>query len=160
MRWLDRRGLDAPPPSLDTRAALAVQGDTAFVFESRRPDALTLTRTGWQGVLAAYDLLTGRLVWWAHLDAEVTGDARGLEVLTAGAPLETGLEVRGHQVTCGTAHGCPLTLDARDGSHLSYRATGSTRAVRALFRGPDDALWAMLEQGWLWRTSDAPSGIY
>lgn len=161
MRALDRRCLPSMTTGREASGALAMSGDLLIGWESHPLDARTGALPGWQGVLTGYDVVSGRAIWQADVDAETTGDLRGLLELTGGVPLATmGLVVDGSRMTCGTAHGCLLTLDARDGALRDYRSTGSTRPVRHLFHGPQGHVWAWLEQGWLVRTSAEPGGIY
>ncbi len=71
---------------------------------------------GWRGSVAAVELESGRLVWHAEIDAELTGDWRGVMDLARDDAFMPAICGHEHRLWIGGWDASVLELDARDGA--------------------------------------------
>ncbi|MEM1346948.1 MAG: hypothetical protein AAGI01_00225 [Myxococcota bacterium] len=152
---LDRRALTTPTASLrDVVGALAFSADGAqlALYESsaRGQDYHV---DGWRGCVSAYDVLDGRLVWSADVDAALTGDLSTLDPLDYPDGVRTQLLYArgGNALVFGTTAGGLVTLDSRDGALLEVHALGTSQSILGLGHDRDGVLWVLTEHGHLIR---------
>lgn len=158
---LDRRGIASPAKALvgvvgsldfDETGEFLHVGVTCLGAEAHR-------WTGWRAHLCVYDLVDGRLRWSAEVDAEVTGDLRGVRELEPGEGLPgPTLLVEGDQLVSAGLAGAVTWLDARDGAARGFSAYGSALAITAIARAHDGGLWALDERGHLFELGELKGG--
>lgn len=149
---LDRRGIASPARSLvGVSGALSFDESGEFLHVGVTCLGAEVHRwTGWRAHLCAYDLVDGRLRWSAEVDAEVTGDLRGVHDLERGVGLPgPTMLVEGAELISAGLAGAVTRLDSRDGAARGFTAYGSALAITAIARAHDGGLWALDERGHL-----------
>ena len=134
---LDTRGLDSPLAT-DRSGGGAVQlaadatGERFFVHYSSRRASSAQRWCGWRGSVGCFEYATGRCVWHAEVDAEVTGDSRGVHDLPGEQDFAPGLFSHESRLFVGGWGGSVIELDARDGALNEAHPHGGIHGVEAL----------------------------
>ena len=155
LRLLDTRHVPCPiTPLREGIADLFVDHarDRLYLYLSGRPPASAEARwPGWRATVCGYELASGKLSWYAHIDAHITGDDRPLSWLTDEAGVATSLSYDAPTETLwlGSAAGVIVALDARDGALRAILAGAGTQSVTRLLwpEDDDDTVWAVTDRG-------------
>ncbi len=150
-RSLDLRHSRSPILSLaGARGDLAFDAPGELLFSYLSCSSLSHYPDGWRATVTAHETDSGRLVWAAEIDGQITGDWRPIDDLEMpGGALPTELVVTraGRSLALGSSRGTVIWLDPRDGALQHVHHTGSPHPITHLAHAHDASLWALTSLG-------------
>ena len=133
---LDTRGMDSPLATSRHRGgAIKLVADATgerFIVHYSCRGAQVERWPGWRGSVACFEYATGRRVWHAEVDAELTGDWRGVHDLALEEDFVPGLCCHEERLFLGGWGGSAIELDARDGALRRAHHHAGIHGVEAL----------------------------